>query len=159
MLEYIGGDRVSTGNPNLNTRNSRFVDTPIGIIDRKKYRMGDWQANRTNFSEYGERGNRVFYLGKYIVPIEYNSRFKRLVHLAIHSTNPIDKQLLGYKASKGCIRISDNFNKILRKSALIDGKNGKYVIILDSKLSIKENIRRVREFFTYKKQNRKYAMK
>ncbi len=161
-LEYIGGDKVSTGNSSLNTRNSRFVDTPIAIINRLRYKRGDWHADKTNFSEYGKRGNKVFYLGKYIVPIQYNSKIKRMVHLAIHSTNPIDKQLLGYKASKGCIRISDNFNNILRKSALIDGKNGKYVIILNSNLSIKENIKRVRKFFTYKKRktkNEKYAMK
>ena len=161
-FEYIGGDKISTGNPSLNTRNSRFIDTPVGVINRKRYRRGDWRADKTNFSEYGERGNRVFYLGKYIVPIEYNSKIRRLVHLAIHSTNPIDKRLLGYKASKGCIRISDNFNKILRKTALIDGKNGKYVIIADSKLTISENIKRMREFFTYKKRkikNKKYAMK
>ncbi len=160
-LEYIGGDTVSTGNPTLNTRNSRFVDTPIGIINRKNYKRGDWRADKTNFSEYGQRGNRVFYLGKYVVPIEHNSKIRRLVHLAIHSTNPIDKELLGYRASKGCIRISDNFNNILRKTALIDGKNGKYVIILDSSLSAKENIKRIKEFFTYKqkKKNKKYAMK
>ncbi|MFK5881483.1 MAG: L,D-transpeptidase [Sulfurospirillum sp.] len=161
-LEYIGGDRISTGNASLNTRNSRFVDTPIAIINRKKYRKGDWHANKTNFSEYGIKGGRVFYLGKYILPIEYNSKIKRKIHLAIHSTNPIDNLLLGHKASRGCIRISDNFNKILKKSALIDGVNGKYVIILDSKLSQKENIKRIKEFFAHKDQvgqNKKYAMK
>jgi hypothetical protein len=161
-LEFIGGDSVSTGNSSLNTRNSRYVDTPICIINRKLYRRGDWRADRTNFSEYGRFGNRVFYLGKYIVPIEYNSKVKRVVHLAIHSTNPIDLKLLGHRASKGCIRISDNFNKILRKTALIDGKIGKYVIVVDSSLGVSENVKRAKEFFSYKipkKRPKKYAMR
>ncbi len=160
-LEYIGGDKISTGNSTLNTRNSRFAETPLGIINRKRYRMGDWHANKTNFSEYGTKGNRVFYLGQYLLPLAYDSKIKRNIHLAIHSTNPIDSLLLGHKASKGCIRISDNLNNILRKSALIDGKNGKYVIIVDSKLSIKQNIKRMKRFFTYKlkrKKHKKYAM-
>jgi hypothetical protein len=153
-IKYIGGDKLSTGNSKLNSRNNRFFETPIAIINRKHYHKGDWRANKGNFSEYGTKGSRVFYLGKYMIPIQYNSKIRREVHLAIHSTNPIDSKLLGHKASKGCIRISQNLNKILSKSGIIDGQNGKYVIIIDSSLSIKENLRRL-----YNLKSKKYSIK
>ena len=160
-IEYIGSDKISTGNPRYNSRNNRYFETPIGIINRAKYRRGDWRAASKNAFKYGEKSDRIYYLGTYIIPIATQSKFMREVHLAIHSTTPIDAMLLGNKVSKGCIRISRGLNKIFNKSALIDGKNGKYVIIIDSSLPIDENIKRLEQFSrkSLKKANKKYAMR
>ncbi|WP_331775927.1 L,D-transpeptidase [Sulfurospirillum sp. 1612] len=159
-IEFIGSDKISTGNPRYNSRNNRYFETPIGIINRAKYRRGDWRAVSKNAFKYGEKSDRVYYLGTYTIPIAYQSKFKREVHLAIHSTTPIDAMLLGHKVSKGCIRISRHLNKILNKSALLDGKNGKYVIIIDSSLPMAENIRQMMLFSSKSLKNRskKYAM-
>lgn len=160
ILEYIGSDNISTGNPSYNSRNDRYFETPIGIINRDKYRRGDWKSVKKNSFKYGSRSDRIYYLGKYLIPIAQESKFKREVHLAIHSTTPIDAMLLGHKVSKGCIRISRELNKIFNKSAIIDGTNGKYVIIIDSSLPIKENVRRLEKFSKEKFENKrkKYAM-
>ncbi|MDX1808129.1 MAG: L,D-transpeptidase [Sulfurospirillaceae bacterium] len=159
-LEYIGSDHISTGNPSFNSRNDRYFETPIGIINRARYRRGDWISIKKNAFKYGERKDRIYYLGKYLIPIADKSKFKREVHLAIHSTTPIDAMLLGHKVSKGCIRISRELNKILNKSAIIDGKNGKYVIIIDSSLPIKENLKKLEKFSKEKIKHKrnKYAM-
>ncbi|WP_024786696.1 MULTISPECIES: L,D-transpeptidase [unclassified Lebetimonas] len=145
-ISYIGSSKVSTGNPRLNSRNDRYFQTPIMIINRKKYLRGDWKTDKTNFQEYGAKNNRIFYLGKHNIPIDDNSHIFREVHLAIHSTNPIDTKLLGHKASRGCIRISSNLDKILNKSGIIDGKKGKYVIVIDSSLKLKDNIKLIKKF-------------
>jgi len=146
FVSYIASSKVSTGNPHLNSRNDRYFQTPLMIINRKKYVRGDWRANKRNFQEYGKRNNRIFYLGKHIIPLNDNSNILKEVHLALHSTNPIDSRLLGHKASRGCIRISSTLNKILDKGSILDGKNGKYIIAIDSSLKIKENIKRIKRF-------------
>ncbi|NOX15222.1 MAG: L,D-transpeptidase [Epsilonproteobacteria bacterium] len=145
-IRYIGSDKISTGNPMLNSRNDRFFQTPLAVFDRAKYKRGDWHTNKKNFAEYGYKGNRIYYLGKHLIPLKYKTDYKREVHLAIHTTNPIDIMMLGHKASKGCIRITPQLNTILNKSGIIDNINGRYIIIVDSKLSTKENIKRIKYF-------------
>ncbi len=146
IMQYIGADKVSSGNPALNSRNHRFFQTPLAVFNRQRFKRGDWHTDKKNFAEYGYKGNRIYYLGKYIIPIKHGTRYKREVHLAIHTTNPIDILMLGHKASKGCIRITPELNNIFNKSGIIDNINGKYIVVIDSKLSTKENLKRIKYF-------------
>lgn len=116
-FSFIGKTLISSGNK---IRGKKYFETPETIIDRTVFKNGDWLAEGTDGKGFGEKGDRIFWLG-----------IQKGIHLAMHTTTPWGVENLGKKYSKGCIRISPIFNKILRETEIIDGIFGKY-IVLDS---------------------------
>jgi len=144
---YLATDKVSTGNPEKTDfkNNKIYFDTPISVIDRKNFVKGDWLSSGGNYG-YGSKGNKIFFLGEYRIPIKNKYKRRREFHFAMHSTNPIQENFLGNKSSQGCIRISNELNFIFKKLHLLNGINGRYVIVLDSSLSIEKNIKFTKKF-------------
>lgn len=112
---FIGKTLISSGNPK---RGKKYFDTPEVVIDRTQFVNGDWLAMGTDGKGYGEKGDKIFWFG-----------IHNGVHLAMHTTTPWGVENLGKKYSKGCIRISPIFNKILKETKIIDGIKGKFIII------------------------------
>lgn len=118
-LQFVSKALISSGNK---SRGKKYFETPQVLIDRTLYVNGDWYAEGTESKGFGNQGEKIFWLG-----------IHNDVHLAMHTTTPYGVENLGKKFSKGCIRVSPIFNKILRETKLFDGKFGRYILIDDMK--------------------------
>lgn len=114
-FNFIGKSLISSGNKN---RGKKFFETPEVLVDRSLYINGDWYAEGTESKGFGNQGEKIFWLG-----------IHNDIHLAMHTTTPYGVENLGKKFSKGCIRVSPMFNKILRETSIFDVKLGKFILI------------------------------
>jgi len=116
-VEFIGADRVSTGNPQ---RKGHFL-TPTGVFKNTIKNFG-YRAlgtkNNQGWKSLGRKGSRVWDFGWQ--KTDYKKE-KRDIRLLLHATDPIyGEKRLGMIDSKGCIRISAKLNKFLDYYGILD---------------------------------------
>ena len=149
-VTLIGGDKVSTGNPN---RRGHF-ETPTGIFENKPANMS-YRAlgtkNKLGWRGLGGKGSRVWDLGWQRTVRGRGDPMD--IRMLVHATDPDQgEKRLGTIQSMGCVRVSSRFNKFLdyygvldqeyegnvkAKYVLLTSRNpvsfaGKFVVVIDS---------------------------
>jgi len=128
----VGGERTSTGNP----ARRGFFETPTGIFENKPANMS-YRALGTKNSKgwrgLGAKGARVWDLGWQRTAKGRNEPMD--IRLLVHSTDPeFGEPRLGTIDSKGCIRITAQFNRFLDYHGILDKEyetsaKAKYVLL------------------------------
>lgn len=131
-VALIGGDKVSTGNPN---RRGHF-ETPTGIFENKPTNMS-YRAlgtkNSLGWRGLGGKGSRVWDLGWQRTVKGRGDPMD--IRMLVHATDPSQGEpRLGTVQSKGCVRISSRFNKFLDYYGVLDREyegnvKAKYVLL------------------------------
>ncbi len=119
-LHFIGAAPVSTG------RRGGFEHfiTPLGVF-RHDIENPDFRAegtrNELGVRGYGMRGMRVYDFGWVLAERGWGSGGTSLMRLQVHATDPdLLEPRLGQAASKGCIRIPADLNRLLDQYGLLD---------------------------------------
>jgi len=139
-LYLIGSDLISSGNMQREVEikygQDHYFDTPIGLYEvNKGWRStGSYKDANKTIQSYGSEGRFVYHFGNMIMP-RYHSftkqktkikhkkdyiMIKDTLNFAIHSYNLKDANYsLGYKASHGCVRMSDELNLFLEDNLVL----------------------------------------
>ena len=139
-LYLIGSDLISSGNMQREVEikygQDHYFDTPIGIYEvTKGWRStGSYKDENKTIQSYGSKGRFVYHFGNMLMP-RYHSftkqrtkikdkkdyiMIKDTLNFAIHSYNLKDANYsLGYKASHGCVRMSDELNLFLEDNLVL----------------------------------------
>lgn len=118
LVKIIGADRTSTGNP---TRIGYF-ETPLGWFANVPANM-NYRALGTKNSKgwrgLGAKGSRVWDLGWQATKTRKDEPYQ--IRLLVHATDPdFGESRLGRVESKGCVRISGRFNRLLDQYGVLD---------------------------------------
>ncbi|WP_338845714.1 L,D-transpeptidase [Massilia sp. W12] len=118
--EMAGAAPVSTG------RTGRFDHylTPLGVFPHSLANP-DFRAegtrNQKGVRGYGEKGMRVWDFGWANSERGWGTREPGTIRLLMHATDPaLLESRLGQRASKGCVRISTELNRVLDQYGLLD---------------------------------------
>jgi len=139
-LYLIGSDLISSGNMQREVEikygQDHYFDTPTGVYEVKKgwRSTGSYKDVNKTIQSYGSKDRFVYHFGNMIMP-RYHSftskhnkikdkkdyiMIKDTLNFAIHSYNLKDgKYSLGYKASHGCVRMSDELNLFLENNLVL----------------------------------------
>ena len=116
----LGGTRVSTGQ----TVRFDYYVTPTGVFLHTDLIL-DWRAEGT-YNEHhvrglGIKGMRVWDFGWQTAAKGWGTEETGEIRLLLHATDPDYLQRrLGYRASKGCVRISAEMNRFLDRYGVLD---------------------------------------
>ena len=139
-LYLIGSDLISSGNKNreeeIKYGEDHYFDTPVGVFNVKKgwRSTGSFKDKNKTIQSYGSKGRYVYHFGN-MLESRYHSFTKNRskiknkkdyiiikdqLNFAIHSYNLKDPTYkLGYKASHGCVRMSDELNLYLENNLVL----------------------------------------
>lgn len=115
---FIGGEKVSTENP----KRRGYFETPTGVFENKPANMS-YRAlgtkNAKGWRGFGSKGSRVWDLGWQRT---VKARGEPMdIRMLVHATDPeFGEPRLGSVQSKGCIRVTKNFNKFLDHYGILD---------------------------------------
>lgn len=117
---FVGAVPVATGRTG---RVDHHV-TPVGVFPHVRANP-DYRAEGTRNSNgirgYGAKGMRVFDLGWQTGTKGWGTPEPREIRLQMHATDPdVLEPRLGVPASKGCIRVSAEFNRFLDRHGVLD---------------------------------------
>jgi hypothetical protein len=117
---YIGAAPASTGKRG----GFEYFLTPLGVFEHRVDNL-DFRAegtrNEFGVLGYGNKGMRVFDFGWVQGERTWDGGGKSLMRLQVHATDPgLLEPRLGEAASKGCIRIPADFNRMLDRYGLLD---------------------------------------
>ena len=117
---FLGAAPVSTG------RVGQFdhFETPTGVFSHTLANP-DFRAEGTRNANgilgYGAKGMRVYDFGWQTANKGWGDRAPATMRLQMHATDPyVLEQRLGTAQSKGCIRISATFNRLIDRLGLLD---------------------------------------
>ncbi len=117
-VAIVGADKTSTGNP----ARRGFFETPVGVFENTPVNMS-YRALGTKNSKgwrgLGRKGSRVWDLGWQRT---VRGRGEPMdIRLLVHATDPdFGEPRLGGVDSKGCIRVSERFNRFLDYRGILD---------------------------------------
>ena len=131
-VTFIGAEKISTGNP----KRRGYFETPTGIFENKPANMS-YRAlgtkNKLGWRGFGVKGSRVWDLGWQRT---VKGRGEPMdIRLLVHATDPeFGEPRLGTVQSKGCIRVTGNFNRFLDRYGILDREyetsaKAKYVLL------------------------------
>lgn len=149
-VAVVGGDRASTGNP----RRRGHFETPVGVFENTPANMS-YRAlgtrNKDGWRGFGVKGMRVWDLGWQRT---VKGRGEPMdIRMLVHATDPgLGEKRLGTVQSKGCIRLTERFNRFLDHYGILDREYegnvrarhvllpkrepvplaGKFVVVIDS---------------------------
>lgn len=117
---HIGTAPASTGKRG----GFEYFLTPLGVFEHRIDNL-DFRAegtrNKFGVLGYGNKGMRVFDFGWVQGERTWDGGGKSLMRLQVHATDPgLLEPRLGEAASKGCIRIPADFNRLLDRYGLLD---------------------------------------
>lgn len=139
-LYLIGSDLISSGNKDREVEikygEDHYFDTPTGVYEvYKGWRStGSYKDIDKTIQSFGGKGSFVYHFGNMLKPRYHSftkSRaklkskddyiiIKDTLNFAIHSYNLKDSNYrLGYKASHGCVRMSDELNLFLENNLVL----------------------------------------
>ncbi len=133
--QFVWAAPVSTG------RTGRFDHylTPLGVFEHSlanhDYRA-EGTRNDAGIRGYGSKGMRVYDFGWATSERGWGTGAPGIMRLQMHATDPGLESRLGKPASKGCVRISSELNRLIDHYGLIDAdydaaaKKGKPLWIL-----------------------------
>lgn len=117
---YVGASSVSTGK----VGQFDHFETPTGVFSHTLANP-DFRAEGTRNANgilgYGAKGMRVYDFGWQTANKGWGDRAPATMRLQMHATDPyVLEQRLGTAQSKGCIRISATFNRLIDRLGLLD---------------------------------------
>jgi hypothetical protein len=119
--QFIGAAPVSTGKPG----SFDHFYSPIGVflhtLENPDYRAQGTKNDR-GIRGYGVKGMRVYDMGWATGEKGWGKGGPSIMRLQMHATDPVLEARLGRPASKGCIRIPGELNRLIDHYGLIDAE-------------------------------------
>ncbi len=119
--QFIGAAPVSTGKPGT----FDHFYSPLGVfqhsLDNPDFRAQGTKNDR-GIRGYGVKGMRIYDMGWATGEKGWGKGGPSIMRLQMHATDPVLEAKMGQPASKGCIRIPGELNRLIDHYGLLDAE-------------------------------------